>query len=54
PISSPPLAICQASGYYSMKELPKLGGPFMAVAFCALILVIVLYWPMVGVPFVLE
>ena len=49
PISSPPHAICYASGYYGMREVPKYGVPFSAVAIAAMIGLMVLYWPLAGV-----
>lgn len=50
PISAPPHAICFASGYYSMKDLPKYGVPFTAVALAAMIALMAYYWPAIGVP----
>jgi len=49
PISSPPNAICFASNYYGMREVPKYGAPFSLVALAVLIGLMVLYWPMAGV-----
>ena len=49
PISSPPHAICFASGYYSMKEVPKYGIPVTFLALLGMIGLIVLYWPLIAV-----
>ena len=49
PISSPPHAICFASGYYGMKEVPKYGVPITMLALLGVLGLIVLYWPLVGV-----
>jgi sodium-dependent dicarboxylate transporter 2/3/5 len=49
PISSPPNAICFASGYYSMREVPKYGVPITVVAYAVMIGLMALYWPLVGV-----
>ena len=49
PISSPPHAICYASGYYGMREVPKYGVPFSLVALAVMIALMVLYWPLAGV-----
>ena len=48
PISSPPHAICFASGYYSMKEVPKYGIPITFLALLGMIGLITLYWPLIG------
>ena len=49
PISSPPNAICFASGYYGVKDVAKYGIPLTALAFVAMIALITLYWPLAGV-----
>jgi len=49
PISSPPNAICYASGYYSMAEMRRLGIPLNLVALLVFALVMLLYWPLVGI-----
>lgn len=49
PISSPPNAICFASGYYGMREVPKYGAPMTVVAFVVMVALMALYWPLVGV-----
>ncbi len=54
PISAPPIAICYASGYYGMKEVPKYGIPLTAIALGCVILLIVAYWPIVGIPVTLS
>ena len=49
PISSPPNAICFASGYYRMLDVPRYGVPLTCVALVVFILVALLYWPLVGI-----
>lgn len=48
PISSPPLAICHASGHFGMKEVPKYGIPLTALALAVMMGWMWLYWPIVG------
>ena len=50
PISSPPHAICFASEYYAMKEVPKFGIPLTLLALAVMIALMTLYWPLIGVP----
>lgn len=50
PISAPPHAICYASGYYSMKELPKYGIPMTLLALAVMIAMMKFYWPLIGLP----
>jgi sodium-dependent dicarboxylate transporter 2/3/5 len=50
PISAPPNAICFASGYYGMREVPKYGIPLTMLALVVMIGLMTLYWPAVGVP----
>lgn len=49
PISSPPHAICFASGYYSIKEVFKYGMPMTLLALMSMVGLILLYWPLIGV-----
>ena len=49
PISSPPHAICFASDYYGMREVPKYGAPVTLLALLGMIGLILLYWPLIGV-----
>lgn len=49
PISSPPNAICFASGYYGMKDVVKYGVPMTVLSLAAMIGLITLYWPAIGV-----
>jgi len=49
PISSPPQAICFASGYYGMREVPKYGIPLSILALAVMIGLMAIYWPMAGV-----
>ncbi len=48
PISSPPLAICSASGHYPMRDVPKYGIPFTLLAIGVVITWMLLYWPLIG------
>ncbi|MFQ5502126.1 MAG: SLC13 family permease [Phycisphaerae bacterium] len=54
PISSPPLAICHASGYYGLREVPKFGVPLTVLALAIVICLMMFYWPLVGVPITLP
>ncbi len=49
PISSPPNAICFASGYYRLLDVPRYGIPLTAVALTVFLLVAFFYWPLVGI-----
>jgi sodium-dependent dicarboxylate transporter 2/3/5 len=49
PISSPPVAICFASGYYRMLHVPRYGLPLTAVACVVFVAVMLVYWPLVGI-----
>ncbi|MHC4089093.1 MAG: SLC13 family permease [Planctomycetota bacterium] len=49
PISSPPNAICFASGYYRMLEVPRYGIPLTIVALILFVLTALVYWPLVGI-----
>ncbi|MCP4251571.1 MAG: DASS family sodium-coupled anion symporter [bacterium] len=49
PISSPPTAICYASGYYRMIDVPRYGIPLTFVALLVFMLLALLYWPLVGI-----
>ncbi|HUU83617.1 MAG TPA: DASS family sodium-coupled anion symporter [Phycisphaerae bacterium] len=51
PISSPPNAICYASGYYSLGQVPKYGVPMTVISWVVVVLVILVYWPLVGVDY---
>ena len=48
PISSPPNAICFASGYYGMRDVTKYGLPLTILAFAVMIGLMTVYWPAVG------
>ncbi len=48
PISSPPLAICFASGHYPLRDVPKYGIPFTLLAIGVVIAWMLLYWPLIG------
>jgi sodium-dependent dicarboxylate transporter 2/3/5 len=50
PISSPPNAICYASGYYGMRDVLKHGVVITALAVVAMIALIMVYWPAIGAP----
>ena len=54
PISSPPNAICYASGYYSLGEVPKYGVPLTLVAWLVMMLVMLVYWPLAGIEITLP
>ncbi|MBN2563898.1 MAG: DASS family sodium-coupled anion symporter [Phycisphaerae bacterium] len=54
PISSPPHAICFASGYYGMKEVPKYGVLLTVLALAVMIGLMVFYWPAIGLPITLP
>ncbi len=54
PISSPPVAICCASGYYRMLLVPKYGIPFTLVALVVFVGVMLVYWPLVGIEITLP
>ena len=49
PISSPPNAICCASGYYRTREVPRYGIPMTIIALLVFMLVALVYWPLVGI-----
>jgi len=49
PISSPPNAICFASRYYRMLDVPLYGVPLTLIAWGLFIIVSLLYWPLVGI-----
>ena len=49
PISSPPVAICFASGYYRMLHVPRYGIPLTGVACVVFVVVMLVYWPLVGI-----
>lgn len=50
PISSPPNAICFASGYYGMRDVARRGIPITVLALSVMICLMAFYWPAVGVP----
>lgn len=54
PISSPPVAICYASGYYRMLEVPRYGLPLTVIAWVVFVAMMFLYWPMVGIEITLP
>jgi sodium-dependent dicarboxylate transporter 2/3/5 len=54
PISSPPVAICFASGYYRMLHVPRYGLPLTAIAMVVFVAMIFLYWPLVGIEITLP
>jgi sodium-dependent dicarboxylate transporter 2/3/5 len=54
PISSPPNAICFSSGYYSMSEVAKYGVPLTVIAWGVFALVMVLVWPLLGIPVMIS
>ena len=49
PISSPPNAICFASGYYRMSDVARYGIPLTLLAMAVFLLVALVYWPLVGI-----
>lgn len=53
PISSPPIAICYASGYYDVHHVLKYGVLVTALSLVAMILLIAVHWRLAGVPFAL-
>ena len=48
PMSSPPNAIAFSSGYYGMRQAIRAGYPLNLAAFAVLALVMLLWWPIVG------
>lgn len=48
PISSPPNAICFSAGYYSVRQVVRLGVPMSVAALVVFILMMAVYWPMLG------
>ncbi len=54
PISSPPNAICYASGYYSLGEVPKYGVPLTVISWLVVALVMLVYWPLAGIEITLP
>lgn len=48
PISSPPNAICFSAGYYSVRQVVRLGIPMSAAALALFIAMMAWYWPMIG------
>jgi sodium-dependent dicarboxylate transporter 2/3/5 len=50
PISSPPIAICYASGYYGVKDILKYGMVITALSLVAMVGLIVVHWRLAGVP----
>ena len=49
PISSPPNAICFASGYYRMLDVVRYGIPLTVIALAVFVLTALVYWPLVGI-----
>ena len=54
PISSPPNAICYASGYYGLGEVPKYGVPLTVISWLVMMLVMLVYWPLAGIDITLP
>jgi sodium-dependent dicarboxylate transporter 2/3/5 len=54
PISSPPNAICYASGYYGLTDVVKFGVPLTIASWVVLVLVVLVYWPLVGIEITLP
>ncbi len=48
PISSPPNAICFSAGFYRVREVVRRGVLMSAIALVVMLVVIGLYWPMLG------
>ncbi len=49
PISSPPNAICFSAGYYSVQDVMRRGVVMSAIALVVLLVVMSVYWPMLGI-----
>lgn len=54
PISSPPNAICYASGYYSLGQVPKYGVPLTLISWLVVAAVMLVYWPLAGIEITLP